>query len=248
VSQEEDFISELNRTDPWIAAITPERIERAMGGFPLPLSEGRNWAHLARQIQDVAIFSRGQTPQGDAEAKAELGKLANKAKALRLGIERMGGTATFAAFFDVLQREEERRGAKQIDWDSDYAPLMLHSLQAIEDVLARAASQIATQQKQVPGWQKKVAQERRVGFAIHLSAVFEDAFGAQAKSHNWAADFGKEHPWREFYRRIYSELFPEAERLNLGEVLQQAAQLRQKLEAVTRQLEQDATRPQNNCE
>jgi hypothetical protein len=240
-----DLYSELGRSDPWVKAITPERIARAIEGFPLPLVEGWDIALLTTRIQDVAAFSREQTPQGDAEAKKELRKLAARAKDLRRSLERMGGTSNFATFIEVLQREYESQGTQQIDWNEDYKQMMHHPLKVIEEVLTRAASQICTQPKQAPGWQRRAVQERRVKVAIDLGRVFEEAYGLSAKSHNWAADFGKEHPWRRFYRRIYVELFPEDDRLNLTKVLHEAAKLRPQLEAVTRELMQDATREQN---
>lgn len=245
---EDDFLSGLYRTDPWIAAITPERIRAALEGFPLPLAEGWDWARLATAIQDTANAARGNPPQGDADAIAELKKLAEKAKALRRAISRMGETAEIAAFWEVFRHMGERQQAEQISQD-DYNALMLHPLETIANVLSRAASQMGTQRKQAPGWRKKDAQERRIGFAIALIPIFQESFDTPARANNWGAEYGEEHPWPDFYRRIYVELFPEAERLNLPEVLQEAARQLPHVETMKRWLdEQEATRPENSSE
>ena len=110
-----DFLNELHRTDPWIAAITPERIAGALEGYPLPLADGWDLARLARAIQDTANAARGSPPQGDADAIAELTKLAEKAKALRRAISRMGETAEMAAFWEVFRHLGESRKAEAIN-------------------------------------------------------------------------------------------------------------------------------------
>lgn len=245
---DDDFISELHRTDPWIAAITPERIAKAVEGFPLPLAEGWDLTRLARAIQDTANNARGQAPQGDADAIAELTKLAEKAKALRRAISRMGETAEMAAFWEVFRHLGESRKAEAINQD-DYNALMLDPLETIANVLARAASQTGTQRKQAPGWRKKNAQERRIGFAIALIPIFQESFDTPARANNWGAEYGEEHPWPDFYRRIYGELFPEAERLNLPEVLQEAARQLPHVKAMKLWLDkQEASRLENSGE
>lgn len=249
MSAGDDFLSELRRTDPWIAAITPERIAAALEGFPLPLAEGWNLVRLARSIQDTANVARGDPPQGDVDAIAELEKLAEKAKALHRAIFHMGETAQIAAFWEVSRHLGENRNTDRVDFDDDYKPLMLHPLETIANILARAASQTGTQRKQTAGWRKRHGKERRIGFAIALTPVFQSAFGTPARANNWGAEYGEEHPWPEFYRRIYVELFPDAERLNLPEVLQEAARELPHVEAMKRWLEgQEVTRPENSGE
>ena len=83
MTQKDDFLGMLARTDPWINAITPQRIERAIEGFPHLFAVGWDSARLADRIQDAATFSRERIPQGNSEAKAELLKLARKSKELR---------------------------------------------------------------------------------------------------------------------------------------------------------------------
>lgn len=247
MSDGDDFLSELHRTDPWIAAITPERIAAALDGFPLPLAEGWDWARLARSIQDTANAARGDPPQSDADAIAELTKLADKAKALHRAISRMGETAEIAAFWEAFRHLGASRNADRIDYDDDYKPVMLQPLETIANILARAASQTGTQRKQAPRWQEKHRQERRIGFAVALIPVFQSAFDTPARANNWGAEYGDEHPWPEFYRSIYVELFPGAERLNLPEVLQEAARQLPHVEAMKRWLDAEgATLPENS--
>lgn len=249
MSDGDDFLSELHRTDPWIAAITPERIAAALEGFPLPLAAGWDLARLARSIQDTANAARGDPPQSDADAIAELAKLADKAKALHRAISRMGETAEIAAFWEAFRHSGESHNADRIDYDDDYKPLMLQPLETIANILARAASQTGTQRKQAPRWQEKHRQERRIGFAIALIPVFQSAFDTPARANNWGAEYGDEHPWPEFYRRIYVELFPGAGRLNLPEVLQEAARQLPHVEAMKQWLDgQEATLPENSSE
>lgn len=249
MSDGDDFLSELHRSDPWIAAITPERIAAALEGFPLPLAKGWDLARLTRSIQDTANAARGDPPQSDAKAIAELAKLADQAKALHRAISRMGETAEIAAIWEAFRHMGKSQNANRIDYDDDYKPLMLEPLETIANILARAASQTGTQRKQAPRWQEKHRQDRRVGFAIALIPVFQSAFNTPARANNWRAEYGEEHPWPDFYRRIYVDLFPEVEHLNLPEVLQEAARQLPHVEAITRWIaEQEATRPENSSE
>lgn len=247
MSEGDDFLSELHRTDPWIAAITPERIGRALENFPLPLADGWDLARLARSIQDTANAARGDPPQGNAAAIAELQELAEKTKALHRAISRMGETAEIAAFWEAFRHLGESRNVGRIDYDDDYKPLMLRPLETIANILARAASQTGTQRKQAPRWQEKHRQERRIGFAVALVSVFQSAFDTPARANNWSAEYGDEHPWPEFYRRIYLALFPGAGRLNLPEVLQEAARQLPHVESMKRWMDgQEATLPENS--
>lgn len=249
MSEGDDFLNELNRSDPWIAAITPERIQGALEDFPLPLAEGWDWVRLARAIQDSAVAARGDPPQGDAAAKAELEKLANKAKALHRAISRIGETAETALFWQVFRQLGDGQKDDGIDYDDDYKPVMLQPLETIAKILARAASQIGTHEKQAPRWQERHRQERRIGFAVALTPVFQSAFDTPARANNWGVDFGRELPWPEFFRRIYAELFPGAQRLNLPEVLQLAAHELPIVEEMKRWLdEQGAIPPENSAE
>lgn len=249
MSGRDDFVSSIHLTDPWIAAITQERIAGALADFPLSMAQGWDLARVTSEIQSIANSGRGVPQQGDAAAKTELRKLTKKAKALREGIARLGQTAEIAAFWEVLRLEIESRGAKQIDYDEDYKRLLLHPLTTIENLLSRAASQIGTRSPQAPRWQQRDMMERRICFALALTPIFQECFKTSPRANNWGAEYGAEHPWAEFYRRIYCELFPETERLNLGEVLQEAARELPLVEAMKAHLyEEDATRSENSEE
>lgn len=240
---ERDLAGDLHRTDPWIAAITAPRICRALSGFTLDTAPSWDMRRLAEAIQDVANAARGAVPQSDSSARRELTALADKAKALRRGMERLGDTAELAAFFDLARRLSDEAGISQIDFDDDYKRLMARPLELIEATLRRAASQITTHRQQPPRWREKERQDRRVGFAIALMGVFEDAFDTPARANNWAAAYGEEHPWPDFYRRVYRELMPDETRLNISEVLQEAARRKPQVEAFQRAME--ATRAED---
>jgi hypothetical protein len=232
-----DFFGDLLRTDPWIAGITAERIGRALDGFTLDPAPDWDFSRLADAIQGVANAARGEPPQSDSSARTELASLADKAKALRRGIGRLGDTAELAAFFDLARRLGDDGKVSQIDYDDDYKRLMLQPLETIEATLRRAASQLSTHRQQPPRWREKSRQDRRVGFAIALMDVFEQAFDTPARANNWAAAYGEEHPWPDFYRRIYRELMPDETRLNIAEVLQEAARQKPQIEAFLRAME-----------
>lgn len=249
MSEKEDFVSTLHLTDPWIAAITPERIASALDGFTLQLAAGWHFRRLARAIQDVADFARGDRPQSNAEAIKQLSGLAKKAKALHQAIARLGDTAEAAAFWEVFRYLEGPQNPDGADYENDYLGLMHKPLETIANILARAASQVGTQPGQPPKWRKRQGYERRVNFAMALTPVFQSAFDTPARANNWSAEYGNEHPWPEFYRRIYVELFPGAERLNLPEVLQEAARQLPHVEAMKQWLAgQEATLPENFSE
>lgn len=240
---DDDFVSKLGRTDPWVAAITADRIEQALQNFPLPLVEGWDMARLALSIQDNVGIARGKAPQGNAEAIRQLIKAADIADKLHKAITSLGDTAELAAFWELERHRREEHGTEGTNYERDYRPTMLDSVAKVQNVLARAASQLSTHRQQGPRWTEREAAERRVGFALFLMPVFEEAYGKPARANNWKAEYGEEHEWPMFFRSIYMELFPHVEALNLAEVLQEAARQRPNFEALKRALsEQDATR------
>lgn len=245
MNETRDLANEIARTDPWIKAITVERMTAALDGFRLRLASDWDFQRFTEAIQDRANSARVLSRQGDSSARKELEKFAMKADALRRGIERMGQTAQDAAFFDLLYRTGNIDGAGSIDQD-DYRATMIDPLELIANVLARAASQIATQRPQSPRWTEKERQESRVGFAIALIPIFEEAFDTPARANNWRSEYGDEHAWPEFYRRIYLALFPGAKRLNLAAILQEASRELPSLLKFQRWLdEEDAIRREN---
>jgi hypothetical protein len=241
MSSEVDWLENLHRTDPWIAAITPERIQDALSGFSLQFADGWNWERLTSEIQDMANVGRGNALQGDAAAKKELRRLAGYARALANGLPNLGDRAANAVMFDLLRSDEETRGQREPDYGA-----MLEALagtaRRTENALLRAASQLATNPTQPPRWTQAEAKSRRVMFAIALTPIFEGAFGTHARAINWDAEYGIEHPWPQFFRCIYMALFPKAKRLNLSEVLQEAARELPQIEAMKALLWPEATR------
>lgn len=242
-----DLGEELHLTDPWVAAISQERIEKALEGFGLPLADGWDYGSLTREIQKIARPLVDDAPQSNSAAIKELNSIAAKAKALRLAIENLGDTAEMAAFFDLSRRMDEEQGQERLDYQDDYLRLMVEPLILIEHVLARSASQLGLHPPQRPRWTERLATEKRVGFAISLTPVFEQAFATPARSNNWKAEYGEEHAWPKFFRRIHRELYPEVERLNLSEVLQDAARWLPQLQSFRSYLEgEEATRGQES--
>lgn len=240
-----DFLDELHLTDPWIAAITPGRIEAALVGFTLTMAEGWTVARLTSEIQGRANLARGDAPQGDAAAKTELRNLATRAAALRDQLARLGETAENATFFEVMRLKGGTRAhTDHFDYDDDYKPMMLDPLETIANALSRAASSIEGQSRQTTRWSDRHKREQRTDFAVALMPVFEAAYLTPARANNWAAEYGETLPWPDFFRRIYCELFPAAARLNLAEILQDAARWLPEVEAMQRwQEQQDAIRP-----
>lgn len=220
-----------DETDPWIMAITPERIARALKGFPLQLADGWHLARLTRAIQDLANLGRdivhiGPTRQSDRNAKRELEGLARSAKSVLDGLESPGNTAFYALIAQAARANEAETGHFGYDTDA-YRRDFLAPLQNISNVLALAAADIGKRPRQKPRWTEKEAQAMRVRFALMLAGVFADAFGQEAKADNWHIEYGDQpQPWPDFYKRIHGELFGETEGLNLQKVLQVAAQIR----------------------
>lgn len=241
MSNEDDWFENLHRTDPWIAAITPERIQDALSGFSLRFADDWNWERLTSEIQDIANIGRGNALQGDAVAKRELRRLAGYARALAKGLPNLGDTAANAVMFDLLRSDEETQGSREPDYGAVLEALADTAKQT-ESALLRAASQLATKPTQPPRWTQAEAKSRRVMFAIALTPIFEGAFGTPARAINWDAEYGIEHPWPQFFQRIYMALFPKVKRLNLSEVLQEAARELPQVEAMKTLLWPEATR------
>lgn len=243
------LVDELTLTDPWVAAITPKRIGDALEGFALPYAEGWGLERLTLAIQRMANAGRGEPPQGEAAAQKELSRLAGNARQLHKAIARMGDTAEFAVFWELVRHRQALGQDGHTDYDLHYKPTMLHPVETIANLLARAASQLGSQRRQTSRWRQRHGKEQRIGFAIYLAPIFGEAFDTPVSATNWGKDFGKEQPWPDFFRRIYKELFPQARRLNLAEVLQEAARQAPHVEAMRRWLdEQDAIRAKNNRE
>lgn len=220
-----------DETDPWIMAITPERIARALAGFPLRLADGWDLARLTREIQNLANLGRdivhiGPTRQSDRNAKRELEKLARSAKSVLEGLEAPGNTAFYAVIARAALANEVETGHLGYDTDA-YRRDFLAPLQNISNMLALAAADIGNRPRQRPRWTEKETQTMRVRFALMLAGVFADAFSQEAKADNWHIEYGDQsQPWPDFYQRIHGELFGVTEGLNLQEVLQIAARIR----------------------
>ena len=239
---------ERHLANPWVAEITPIRIEKALKGFSLPLAEGWNYQQLTLEIQMISRPLEDDTPQSNRAAIKELLDLAAKAKALRGGIERLGDTAQTAALFDLWRRLEEEQDEVQFD-TADFLRLIVEPLRLIEHTMARSASQQSLAPKQMPRWTERLAKDRRIGFAIALAPIFEEAFATPAHSANWRAEYGEVNEWHDFYKRLHFELYPEIRQLNLSEVVQAAARWRSLLQPQSTDHEaQDATCSPDNGE
>lgn len=236
----DDWVENLHLTDPWIAAITSARIGDALSDFPLPYADGWSVERLTSELQGIANYGRGRVAEGDAAAKKELRRLAGYAKALAVGLRKLGDTATNAIMFELLRSDLENRDSREPDYGAVLEGV-IGTAARTESTLLRAASQMATKPRQRPRWTEAEVKSRRVGFAIMLAPIFEQAFGTTARANNWGAEYGMEHPWPKFFRQIYLELFPGNERLNLAEVLQEAAQERPQVEAMIKALWPGAT-------
>lgn len=242
-SANHDLSEELHLSDPWVEAISSERIGKALEGFSLPFADGWDCDALTVEIQKLARPPIQENPQSNSAAIKELSRLSEKAKALRYGIESMGDTAERAAFFDLLRRMDEENDQSQLDYQNDYLRLMVEPLKLIEYVLARSASQLDLSPPQKPRWTQRLATEKRISFAISLTPVFEQAFDTPARANNWKAEYGEEHAWPDFFRRVHVELYPDETRLNLPEVLQDAARWRPHVSSMREYLEAEkATR------
>lgn len=246
-ADDDGFLADLARSDPWVQRITPARIGAALVGFDLPFEPGWNIDRLSHEIQGVAHTGRSDPPQGEAEAIGELSELAAAARRLQNRINRMGDTAQLAVLWEVMKRIEAAGGGGGVDWNKDVKPLMVDPLETIANILSRAASQLSTRRAQTTRWRGKHGQERRVVFAVYLTPIFESAFNTPARANNWRQEYGEGHPWPDFFRRIHLELFPDVKRLNLSKVLQQAQREMPLIETMAHWLdEQDAIRAEKN--
>ena len=207
-----------DEADPWITAITPERIERALAGFPLQLTDGWDFTRLTEAIQNIANLGRdivqlGPTRQSDREAKLELEELARSAEYVLDRLEAPGNTAFHAVIARAAFESDARTG--HFGYDSDaYRRDFLVPLRLISNMLELAAADVGKRPPQKPGWTKKEARAMRVRFALMLAEIFEDAFGQ------------KPHSWPDFYQRIHADLFGQMRGLNLQRVLQAVARIR----------------------
>lgn len=235
MSNDGDWLDSLHRVDPWIAAITPQRIEKALAGFSCSLANGWDTQRLTQAIQDKANLSReathcGPQRQSNADARNELQALAVLADKLEKGIKGLSDSANHAAFweaFGFFESREETLPASPAEGyftfsDFEFRSKLIEPLANIAAILDKAAWR-AGSEPQAPRWRESETQWLRVRFAIGLTPVFENAFDMTANATNWPASYGVDHPWPDFYRRMHLMLHPETCRLNLAEVLQLAS-------------------------
>lgn len=248
-TDDDSFLADFARSDPWVQRITPARIGAALDGFDLPFALGWNIDRLTHEIQGMAHTGRPDPSQGETEAIKELSDLAARTRRLQKLMIRMGDTSQLAVLWEVMKRLEAEGRDGGVDQDKDVKPLMIDPLETIANVLSRAASQLNAQRQKTTRLREKHAQERRVAFAVYLTPIFETAFETPARANNWRRSYGAHHPWPDFYRRIYTELFPTVERLNLSKVLQEAQREIPRVQAIMRWFdEQDAIRVEKRSE
>lgn len=232
---EDDLFDALQRGDPWTAAITAERLEDALNGFPLTFAGEWDFARLTRKIQDVAAIGRVPPPQSNSDARKELEKLAQKARALAEAMDGMRDTAAFEVLWELAPKNHEGRTLDSASTE-DFRTLIIKPLIKSANLLESAASQIGLRRPQLPRWREKQRQERRVGFALALMPIFQAAFDAEPRADNWQREYDDAPCWPDFFRRIWNEIFPDAGKLNLSEVLQEAARLFPTISEVVREL------------
>lgn len=234
---ESDLVDSLHLTDRWIASITSERISAALADFALPFVEGWDITRLTRAIQDKANLSRerrstGPLRQSNSEARLELSRLSNLGKKLLEGIEGLASTSETAAFWSAFgyfeSHDEISAGSPAEGYftfgPDDFRVKLTTPLLQLTEILDHATWQVGTE-TQSAKWRQKESQRLRVRFAMGLAPIFEQAFGRSARANNWAIEYGEQHPWPDFYQRIYQTLHGKADGLNLGEVLQEAVQI-----------------------
>ncbi len=221
-TEDDDLFDALQRGDPWTAAITPERLAGALKGFPLTFADGWDIARLARKIQGVAEIGRVPPPQSNSDARKELKKLAHKARALAEALDGMGHTAIFEVLWELAPKNQDGRSLASASTE-DFKTLITGPLIQSAHLLEGAASQIGLRRPQLPRWRDKERQERRIGFALAVMPIFRGAFDTDPRADNWQLAYDDEPSWPDFFRRICKEIFPDARKLNLSEVLQEAA-------------------------
>ena len=120
-NQEGDWLDDLHRTDPFIAAITPEKIESALSGFPLGLVNGWNMSRLALEIQNIAGLGRahpGDSPErlSNVDARTQITSLALLAVKLRQGLEGLPAEAEKFVFWEAYHCSESLADLPEADF------------------------------------------------------------------------------------------------------------------------------------
>jgi hypothetical protein len=228
-NEEGDWIDNLHRTDPFIAAITPTLIENALKGFALELVTGWDMPRLASAIQDVANLGRvhpsdGPKRVGNADAKKKIQKLAKLASELQSGWRELPEEANRFVFWEAFHCFESLSDLPDIEHfgfsSDDFTQELTTPLARIAEILDMAAWR-AGSQTQPKKWKSKEEQLLRIRFAMGLSRHFEAAFGKDATVNNWesATSIG---PWADFYQRMREAIFAEQATPNLIYVLKEA--------------------------
>ena len=228
-NEEGDWIDNLHRTDPFIAAITPTLIENALKGFTLEFVTGWDMPRLASAIQNVANLGRahhsdGPKRVGNADAKKKIQKLAVLASELQSGLRELPEEADHFVFWEAFHcfeslsdlPDSEPFGFSGNDFIQEFTTPLARIAEILDMAAWRASSQMQSQK-----WRTKAEQTLRIRFAIGLSRHFEAAFGKDATVNNWesANSIG---PWAEFYQRMRAAIFAEQPTPNLLYVLKEA--------------------------
>lgn len=229
-----EFAAFIGR-DHMLPAVTPEAVARALAGFALPLSPGRNMDWLAMAVRrSLAIsmpnISDGPERTSNADIRDELERLASLAGSTWLELFQCDHAAESQLWHYAGHNWNGEGGADIGDGlvmgePSDYRRFKaaVAELDWLAGFMERAASAIDVPRKQ---WQNPERKALRVRRGHYLALIFEAAFGQPVSVNNWPS--GKDRnrtAFMDFYQRMVALAFGENETPNISGVLKAACRL-----------------------
>lgn len=224
MSSERDLIAELMLTEPTVAKLTEQAIERALDGFELAAEREMAW--IARAVQGAIYASMRSTGEradrpSNAQIRDELIKLSDESSKLWLRLWQRSDQADGAIWDRAFSAWLDEAGdAVEIGEPTDYQTFQ-EALRLLEWLSSYLKGTSARLEPQSPNWRRATQREERIVRAVFLSPIFEEAFGAEPTVNTWPTSKSL-GAWADFYQRIVALAFGERATPNLEAVLDEA--------------------------
>ena len=216
------------------SVVTPQAVARALAGFPLVLSPGRDMEWLSMAVRrSLAISSTGDSPErtSNVEIRRALERLATLAGSTWLELFQCDDAVDSRLWDHAYHNWDSENGTDVYDGIGMGKPInyirftaAVRELDWIASFMRDAARATASQRGP---WRQSEGKRIRVERGQYLARIYEAAFGKLVSANNYPND--DRHtvptPFMVFYERMVTLAYGARETTNLAEVVKAACQL-----------------------
>jgi len=213
-SDDAEFAAFIGR-DHMLPTVTGEAVGRALAGFTLPLSPGKEMDWLAMAVRRSLAISIPDTSDGperpsNAEFRDELLSLAEQASATWIAIFQRSAEAD-SRLWDEAFRRWEGCNALALGDDPDFEYNRFRAaLTELEWLSSFLGNAVKGTEQQKPNWRAAERKRIRVHRGLYLARVFEAAFGTAVSANNWPSGAHRTpSAFMDFYQRMVALAFGE---------------------------------------